>query len=67
MPNNTYMTYENSSMVSYSFQFQFKELDPIFNDDYDNLDIDAGFSQGVGPLSSDALAVETADTGGIGF
>ena len=67
MPNNTYMTYENSSMVSYNFQFQFKELDPIFNDDYDNLDIDTGFGQGVGPLSPDALAAETADIGGIGF
>ena len=40
MPNNTYMTYENSSMVSYNFQFQFKELDPIFNDDYEDDDFD---------------------------
>ena len=67
MPNNSYMTYENSSMVSYTLQFQFRELEPIFNDNYDDLDIDAGFSQGVGPLSSDALAVETADIEGIGF
>ena len=40
MPNNTYMTYENSSMVSYNFQFQFKELDPIFNDDYEDDDFE---------------------------
>ena len=40
MPNNTYMTYENSSMVSYNLQFQFKELDPIFNDDYEDDDFD---------------------------
>ena len=67
MPTNSYMTYENSSMVAYGLQFNFKEIDPIFNDDYDDLDIDTGFSQGVGPLSPDALANETADSGGIGF
>ena len=38
MPNNTYMTYdEDFSMVSYQLNFSFKELDPIFNDDYGNM------------------------------
>ena len=38
MPNNTYMTYdEDFSMVSYQLNFSFKELDPIFNDDYENM------------------------------
>ena len=38
MPNNTYMTYdEDFSMVSYQLNFSFKELDPIFNDDYKNM------------------------------
>ena len=67
MPENSYMTYEDSSMVAYSVNLAFQELEPIFNNDYDDLDIDTGFSQGVGPLSSDALTVETADSGGIGF
>ena len=48
MPNNTYMTYENSSMVSYSFQFQFKELDPIFNDDYEDDDFEFSNEDGFG-------------------
>ena len=36
------MTYdEDSSMVSYDFiTFSFKELEPIFNDDYDEIDGD---------------------------
>ena len=48
MPNNTYMTYENSSMVSYSLQFQFKELDPIFNDDYEDDDFEFSNEDGFG-------------------
>ena len=81
MPNNTYMTYENSSMVAYNLQFQFKELDPIFNDDYDEIDLDggefkdgdvfAGFNRG--ETDPDTLTIDsftaddTADSGGIGF
>ena len=39
MPNNTYMTYdEDFSMVAYQLTFSFKELDPIFNDDYGNIE-----------------------------
>ena len=67
MPENSYMTYEDSSMVSYSLSLSFQELAPIFNSDYDDLDVDTGFSRGVGPLSPDALTAETADSGGIGF
>jgi hypothetical protein len=35
-PNNTYMTYsdENRSMVSYTMNLQFNELDPIYESDY---------------------------------
>ena len=38
MPNNTYMTYDDTSMVAYQITFSFKELDPIFNDDYGNIE-----------------------------
>ena len=62
------MTYENSSMVSYNLQFQFKEIDPIFNDDYDELD----FTDFDEPKISDdggsiAFFEQKADSGGIGF
>jgi hypothetical protein len=69
MPNNSYMTYENSSMVSYTLQFQFRELEPIFNDNYDDIDdtVESVFDQGSGPLSPEALDAETIDSGGIGF
>ena len=49
MPTNSYMTYDDTSMVQYQLTFQFQELDPIFNDDYENLegddsgDIEIGF------------------------
>ena len=49
MPNNTYMTYdEDFSMVSYQLNFSFKELDPIFNDDYENLDGDDSQDTSIG-------------------
>ena len=82
MPNNTYMTYENSSMVAYNLQFSFQELDPIFNDDYDEIDLDggefkdgdvfAGFNRGdpeenLDTLTIDSFSNDTADSGGIGF
>ena len=41
MPDNSYMTYEDSSMVSYSISLSFQELEPIFNNDYENLDNNA--------------------------
>jgi len=49
MPTNSYMTYDDTSMVQYQLTFQFQELDPIFNDDYgnregvDGADTDIGF------------------------
>ena len=35
MPENSYMTYEDTSMVAYSLTLAFQELLPIFNDDYE--------------------------------
>jgi hypothetical protein len=81
MPNNTYMTYENSSMVAYNLSFQFKEIDPIFNDDYDKIDLDGGeFKDGDvfagfdrGPTDPNTLTIDSftaddpTDSGGIGF
>jgi len=37
-PDGNYATYEDSSMVSYELQFSFQELEPIYNDDYTNVD-----------------------------
>jgi len=41
VPDGTYATFENSSMVAYELQFQFSELEPIYNDDYKELDTNA--------------------------
>ena len=38
MPTNSYATYDDTSMVQYQLTFAFQELDPIFNDDYGNLE-----------------------------
>ena len=38
MPENSYMTYEDSSMVSYSLSLSFQELEPVFNSDYEDED-----------------------------
>ena len=38
MPENSYMTYSDSSMVAYNVQLSFQELEPIFNDDYEEND-----------------------------
>ena len=35
-PDGSYMTYENSSMVSYEITFSFQEIEPVYNSDYDN-------------------------------
>ncbi len=45
-PNGTYMTYEDSSMVQYEVTFAFKELDPLYNSDYTDLDGDSDSSIG---------------------
>ena len=38
MPTNSYMTYDDTSMVQYQLTFAFQEVDPIFNSDYGNLE-----------------------------
>ena len=38
MPENSYMTYSDSSMVAYNLRLSFQELEPIFNDDYEEND-----------------------------
>ena len=40
-PENNYATFEDGAMVSYEMQMQFKELDPVYNEDYTDLDQDA--------------------------
>tara|TARA_B100000513_G_scaffold176323_1_gene93216 strand:- start:309 stop:476 length:168 start_codon:yes stop_codon:yes gene_type:complete len=55
-------------MVSYTLQFQFRELEPIFNDNYDELD----FTDFDEPIISDdegsiTFFEQEADSGGIGF
>ncbi len=45
-PNGSYMTYENSSMVTYEVTFNFKEIEPIYNNDYSDLDGDYDYSIG---------------------
>ena len=37
VPDGSYMTYEDNSMVAYEIRFTFKELEPIYNADYGNL------------------------------
>ena len=70
MPENSYMTYEDSSMVSYSLSLSFQELAPIFNSDYDEVDEAVFGVSGVGesgiPLAP-SVASSLPDSGGIGF
>jgi hypothetical protein len=40
-PENNYATFEDGAMVSYEMQMQFKELDPVYNEDYTDLDQNA--------------------------
>ena len=35
-PDGNYATYRNSAMVAVELSFTFKELEPIFNNDYTN-------------------------------
>ncbi len=42
-PDGSYMTYEDSSMVSYEMSLSFTEIEPIYNNDMDNSDNDIGF------------------------
>ena len=45
-PDGSYMTYDNSSMVSYDMTMSFQELEPIYNSDYTDLDSDRDQSIG---------------------
>ena len=70
MPENSYMTYEDSSMVAYSVNVNFQELEPIFNDDYSKEDLEYvgnPISAAGGPLSTEGLERTFADASGIGF
>lgn len=40
MPDGSYMTYGDGSMISYDMTLAFSEIDPIFDDDYYQLDND---------------------------
>lgn len=44
-PDGSYMTYagDEPSMTGYELQLQFQELEPIFNDDYDDKDTEIGY------------------------
>ena len=37
-PENNYTTYEDGFMVSYEINMQLQELEPVYNNDYENLD-----------------------------
>ncbi len=45
-PDGSYMTYDNSSMITYEISFTFRELEPIYNNDYTDLDGDHDLSIG---------------------
>ena len=45
-PDGSYMTYDNSSMVSYEMAMSFQEIEPIYNSDYTELDGDRDQSIG---------------------
>jgi hypothetical protein len=37
-PDGTYMTYGDSSMTAYELSLTFQELEPIFDDEYSDID-----------------------------
>ena len=45
-PDGSYMTYDNSSMISYEMTMSFQELEPVYNSDYTELDSDRDQSIG---------------------
>ena len=66
MPENTYMTYDDTSMVSYNMRLSFKELEPIFNDDYDKEDqLDTGVRRG--SIAASEFFQQSSDINSIGF
>ena len=66
MPENTYMTYDDTSMVSYNMRLSFKELEPVFNDDYDKEDQgDTGVRRG--SVAASKFFQQSSDINSIGF
>jgi len=66
MPENSYMTYDDTSMVSYNMQLSFKELEPIFNDDYDREDQqDTGVRRG--SIAAADINQQSTEINSIGF
>ncbi len=71
-PNGNYSTFRDGTMTQYKIQLAFTELDPIFNDDYDELDKEDPtnfsnvFESGQGPLAAGNLKGGT-DSAGIGY
>ena len=66
MPENSYMTYDDTSMVRYTMQLSFKELEPIFNDDYDKEDqLDTGVRRG--SIAASEFFQQSSDINSIGF
>lgn len=56
MPDGSYMTYGDGSMVAYDMTLSFAEISPIFDDDYDELDKEVGGQNSDGnPLSQDTI------------
>lgn len=47
-PEGQYATFQSGAMVSYQISMQFQELEPIFNDDYSQLDGSSPDSGGIG-------------------
>ncbi len=45
-PDGSYMTYDNSSMVSYEMAMSFQEIEPVYNNDFTDLDRDRDQSIG---------------------
>jgi len=60
-PNNTYSTFRDGTMTQYKISLSFRELDPVFNDDYDTLDKESGEN------FSFPLKNPTVDSAGIGY
>lgn len=55
MPDGSYMTYGDGSMVGYDMTLSFGEIEPIFDEDYDKLDEEYGKDNNGNPTNSDAV------------
>ena len=60
-PNGNYSTFRDGTMTQYKISLSFRELDPVFNDDYDTLDKESGEN------FSFPLKNPTVDSAGIGY